>query len=98
MKRLLTLLMVVGLLVLAPHMIQAQELLTNGNLNALDDAGNPDPFLYYSMPLGWTINTDPCSYSPCAIVRYPGYPAGYAEHTASWRRKHERCRVQFHRG
>ena len=83
MKRMLTLVLVVALLALAPHLIQAQELLTNADLNALDDAGNPDPFLYYSLPVGWTINTDPCSYSPCAIVRYPGYPASYAEHTAS---------------
>lgn len=81
MTRLLSLLMVVGLLAGAPALVHAQELLTNGSLDLLDEDGNPDPGLYYSLPVGWTINTDPCSYSPCSIVRYPGYPASYAEHS-----------------
>lgn len=81
MKRSLSLLVVIGLLAVAPAVSQGQNLLTNGDLNLLDEDGNPDPGLYYSLPVGWSIETDPCSYSPCAIVRYPGYPASFAEHT-----------------
>jgi hypothetical protein len=77
MNRKLSLTVAVGALVFVPTLGQAQNLLTNGNLNSLTQIG--DPNLYYPTPTGWTINTDPCSYSPCAIVRYPGFPAGYAE-------------------
>lgn len=81
MKRSMSLWAVIGLLAFLPTTGQAQELLTNGGLNLLDEDGNPDPGLYYSLPVGWTIDTDPCSYSPCAIVRYPGYPAEFADRT-----------------
>jgi hypothetical protein len=80
MKRTLMLLAAIGAVSLLPNVGHTQELLTNGNLNALDSDGNPNPALYYDLPAAWTINTDPCSYSPCAIVRYPGYAAGFAEH------------------
>jgi hypothetical protein len=81
MKRTLMLLAAIGAVSLLPNVGHTQELLTNGNLNALDSDGNPNPALYYDLPVAWTINTDPCSYSPCAIVRYPGYAAGFAEHS-----------------
>jgi hypothetical protein len=57
----------------------ATELLTNPGLDVLDSDGNPNPAVYYDMPVGWLIETDPCSYSPCSIVRYPGFPATYAD-------------------
>ena len=81
MKRMSSLMVVIGLLAFMPASSQVQELLTNGGLNLLDEDGNPNPALYYSLPVGWTIDTDPCSYSPCAIVRYPGYPATFADRT-----------------
>ncbi len=88
MKRMLTLLMLVGLLALVPAFGQAQELLTNGNLNMIDEDGNPNPALYYNEPVAWEIVTAPCSYSPCAILPYvpggvytpyAGYVAGFAD-------------------
>lgn len=88
MKRILSLLTMVGLLSLAPTLSQAQELLTNGNLNQVDEDGNPNPALYYNEPIAWDIVTDPCSYSPCAIIpyvpgqiytQYAGYVAGFAD-------------------
>src|SRR5262249_37087297 len=57
--------------------------LTNPGLNALDTLGNPNPALYYDLPVGWTIDTEPCSYSPCSIVRYPGFPASYADRSGA---------------
>ncbi len=79
MKRMLTLFAVLCAAVLMPTTGFAVNLLTNGDLNSLTQIG--DPNLYYPTPTSWTINTDPCSYEPCAIVRYPGYPASFAEHT-----------------
>lgn len=88
MKRTTTLWTVAILLILVPCAVHAQELLTNGNLNQVDEDGNPDPGLYYNEPVGWEIVTSPCSYSPCAIVpyvpgqvytQYAGYIAGFAD-------------------
>ena len=88
MNRILSLLTMVGLFGLAPTLCQAQELLTNGNLNQVDEDGNPNPALYYNEPVAWDIVTDPCSYSPCAIspyvpgafyTQYSGYVAGFAD-------------------
>jgi hypothetical protein len=59
--------------------LAATELLTNPGLDVLDSDNNPNPALYYDKPLGWEIETDPCSYSPCTIARYPGFPATYAD-------------------
>jgi hypothetical protein len=59
----------------------AVNLLDNGDLNTLTPASNPA--LYYDTPTGWTIETDPCSSDPCAIVRYPGFPASYADRLAA---------------
>jgi hypothetical protein len=82
MKRTLTLLTVIVLLMLAPAVCQAQNLLTNGNLNLLDEDGNPNAALYFNLPVGWTINTDPCSYSPCdPVIRYPAWAGDFAEHS-----------------
>jgi hypothetical protein len=73
---------------LAPCAVHAQELLTNGNLNQVDEDGNPNPALYYNEPVAWDIVTSPCSYSPCAITpyvpgqlytQYAGYIAGFAD-------------------
>ena len=70
--------------------VRAQELLENGNLNATVQIG--DPALYYPEFVSWDINTDPCSYSPCAIspyvpgafyTQYSGYPAGFADRQGS---------------
>jgi hypothetical protein len=64
----------------------ASELLINGNLNSTVQVGNPA--LYYPEFVGWTIATDPCSYSPCPILPYvpggvytpyAGYPASFAD-------------------
>jgi hypothetical protein len=60
----------------------APELLTNPGLDVLDSDGNPNPALYYDLPVGWDIATDPCSYNPCSIVRYPGYAASFADRIA----------------
>ena len=58
----------------------ATELLTNPGLNVLDSDGNPNPALYFDLPLGWNIETDPCSYSPCdPVIRYPGWAGGFAD-------------------
>lgn len=88
MNRILSLLTMIGLLGLAPTLSEAQELLTNGNLNQVDEDGNPNPALYWNEPVAWDIVTDPCSYSPCAITpyvpgqfytQYSGYIAGFAD-------------------
>jgi hypothetical protein len=47
MKRTLMLLAAIGAVSLLPNVGHTQELLTNGNLNALDSDGNPNPALYY---------------------------------------------------
>ena len=88
MKRTNCLWAVIGLLVFSPLAGQAQELLSNGNLNQVDEDGNPNPALYYNEPVAWDVVTDPCSYSPCAIIpyvpgqvytQYAGYVAGFAD-------------------
>jgi hypothetical protein len=88
MKRILSLLTMVGLLALVPAICEAQELLTNGHLNEADEDGNPNPALYWNEPVAWDVLTDPCSYSPCAITpyspgsfytQYSGYLAGFAD-------------------
>src|SRR5262245_413224 len=80
MKRVL---MLVAIVAMSSNIASGVELLTNPGLDTLDTLGNPNPALYYDLPVGWTIDTDPCSYSPCAIVRYPGFPAGYADRLAA---------------
>jgi hypothetical protein len=71
---------------LAARGVQAQNLLSNGNLNSVTQVGSP--ILYYAEPTDWTITTDPCSYDPCAIIpyvpgqlytQYAGYIAGFAD-------------------
>ncbi len=85
MKRMLKL-VALGALVCSPMVAQGQELLVNGDLNSTTQVGSPA--LYYSEPLPWVITTDPCSYSPCAILPYvpggvytpyAGYQAGFAD-------------------
>jgi hypothetical protein len=66
--------------VVGKESLYAQNLLVNGSLDVLTPASNPA--LYYDTPTAWVIETDPCSYDPCAIVRYPGFPAGYADRLA----------------
>lgn len=78
MKRNLTLLAVLTAVALMPSAGHGQNLLVNGNLNMKTQVG--DPGLYYPEPLPWKLTTDPCSFSPCAIVRYPAFPETYAEH------------------
>jgi hypothetical protein len=73
----------------------AQELLTNENMDSTVQVG--DPALYYPEFVGWTFTTDPCSYSPCSIspyvpgafyTQYSGYPATFANRLASDPAKH----------
>ena len=87
MKRTFTLFLASGLLALLPATCQAQNLLANAGLNSTTLVGSP--LLYYPEPTSWTITTDPCSYSPCAILPYvgagqpytpyPGYIAEFAD-------------------
>ena len=72
----------VAAVAMSSNVAYGQELLTNPGLDALDTLGNPNPAVYYDLPVGWTIATDPCSYSPCSIVRFPGFPASYADRLA----------------
>jgi hypothetical protein len=85
MKRTAGLTALVALWLLSPIVAHAQERLVNGNLDAIVQVG--DPALYWPEFVGWTITTDPCSYSPCAIspyvpgafyTQYSGYPATFA--------------------
>lgn len=69
----------------ATAQIAQAELLTNGSLNTLIVTGPPN--LYYPTPGGWLLSTDPESFPQLGnpnppIVRYPGFPASYAEHTS----------------
>jgi hypothetical protein len=75
-----------ALLTLGHLAANAQELLVNGNLNSTAQVG--PTALYYPEFTDWTIATDPCSYSPCAIspyvpgafyTQYSGYPAAFAD-------------------
>ena len=76
MKRLLSRLVVVAaLLAIAPAIGRGQELLTNGNLNATT------PGEWLDLPAGWLLETDPTVTGPAAPIRYPGFQAGYAEHS-----------------
>jgi hypothetical protein len=76
MKRTSSLLLVIGLLLLAPAMCQAQNLLTNGNL---DQTYSGD---WLDLPAGWLLSTDPTETDPMnAPIRYPAFQASYAEHT-----------------
>ena len=86
MSRLHTFLALPALLILGSVPAGASELLLNGNLNSTVQVG--DPSLYYPEFTGWTIATDPCSFSPCPIspyvpgafyTQYSGYPAGFAD-------------------
>ncbi len=85
MKRMLVLFAV---LAMTANFSQAQELLSNGNLNAIFQNPPGSEALYYPEFVDWTMTTDPCSYSPCAILPYvpggvytpyAGYPAGFAD-------------------
>ena len=78
MNRMLTLFAVLSAMALMSSSGNAQNLLLNGNLNATTQVG--DPAIYYPEPTSWTLTTDPCSTFPCAIVRFPGNPAPFAEH------------------
>jgi hypothetical protein len=75
MKRLLTGLVAVGLLVVAPASTQAQNLLTNGDLNATTSGE------WLDLPTGWLLETDPTETGPDAPIRYPAFQATYAEHS-----------------
>jgi hypothetical protein len=85
----------------SPAIAHAQNLLINGNLNALDTASNPNSALYYDVPTGWNISTTPQSFpqpsnpSP-PIVRYPAYPASFADRlgitSPTKRRSRRECR------
>lgn len=79
MRRILLMSLFIGAVVCAPITTWGANLLTNGDLNSLTQIGSPA--FYYPTPTGWTLNTDPCSSTPCTIVRYPGFPAEYAEHS-----------------
>lgn len=85
MKR-LTVLSTLAALMLGQGSAQAQELLSNGNLNSTIQIG--DPALYYPEFVDWAITTDPGSYSPSPIfpyvpgayyTQYAGYPAVFAD-------------------
>jgi hypothetical protein len=85
MKRTASLPAWLALWLLGPVTAPAQERLVNGNLDSIVQVG--DPGLYYPEFVGWTITTDPCSYSPCPITpyapgqlytQYSGYPASFA--------------------
>lgn len=75
MKRSLNVLTFVCLIGLAPMLAQAQNLLTNGNLNSTT------PGDWLDLPTGWLLETDPTVTGPQAPIRYPGFQAGYAEHS-----------------
>jgi PEP-CTERM motif len=87
MKRMLFLSVMIGLLAFAPAVSRAQNLLTNGNLDASVQVGSPID--YWPEPVAWTITTDPCSYSPCTVIPYTaqgqpytpsaGHIAGFAD-------------------
>lgn len=68
MKRMLALFALAALLAFAQNSVRSQELLSNGNLNATHQVG--DPALYWPEFVGWEMITDPCSYSPCPISPY----------------------------
>lgn len=83
MKRVLV---VFAVLAMSQSFASAQELLSNANLNATVQVG--DPNLYYPEFVDWDFVTDPCSFSPCPIspyvpgafyTQYSGYPAGFAD-------------------
>jgi hypothetical protein len=85
MKRVLALSALAALLAFAQNSARAQELLSNGSLNAIHQVG--DPALYWPEFVDWQMITDPCSYSPCPIspyvpgafyTQYSGYPASFA--------------------
>lgn len=86
MKRMLVLAVLAAVFVAGQNSTQSQELLSNANLNATVQVG--DPALYWPEFVDWTFVTDPCSYSPCPIspyvpgafyTQYSGYPAGFAD-------------------
>lgn len=82
MKRITALIAVVVAALVAPNVL-AQNLLTNGNLNSLIPEPPGSPF--YETPTGWNISTNPQSFPQPGnpnppIVRYPTFPAGFAEH------------------
>jgi hypothetical protein len=69
-----------------PAAAQAQNLLVNGNLNDQTQIG--DPAFYYTTPTGWSISTNPQSFPQPGnpnppIVRYPTFPATYADRLAA---------------
>lgn len=84
MKRLFVLIVVFAM---SASVSQAMELLSNGDLSLTTQVG--PPALYYPEFTDWTMGSDPCSWSPCAIVPYTGYqvfytpypvyPAGFAD-------------------
>ena len=85
MKR-LTVLSALAALMLGQGSAQAQELLSNGNLNSTFQNGSAA--LYYPEFVDWTFTTDPGSYSPSPITpyvpgqvytQYAGYPATFAD-------------------
>lgn len=87
MKRLMILFVLSSLFVTGHNTLQAQELLSNGNLNATHQVPPGSEALYWPEFVGWTMVTDPCSYSPCPITpyvpgafytQYSGYPATFA--------------------
>lgn len=90
MKRMLVLLVFAVVLAATQSFTQAQELLSNGNLNATVQVGPSS--LYYPEFVDWDMVTDPCSYDPCPIspyvpgafyTQYSGYPAGFANRLGS---------------
>src|SRR5262245_28242649 len=59
-----------------PALGHAQELLTNGNLNALQATD------WIDIPASWTVSTDPQSINtPASPIRFPAFPSDYSEHT-----------------
>ena len=89
MKR-LAVLSALAAVMLGQGSAQAQELLSNGNLNSTIQIG--DTALYYPEFVDWTFTTDPGSYSPSPIspyvpgafyTQYAGYPAAFADRLGS---------------
>jgi hypothetical protein len=76
MKKLLVLVAVLSVAALAPTLGQAQNLLTNGNLNSTT------PGDWLELPTGWTLFTDPTMQDPMnPPIRYPAFQANYADRT-----------------
>jgi PEP-CTERM motif len=61
---------------LMPALAQAQNLLTNGNLNATV------PGDWLDLPAGWQLVTDPTETGPMAPIRFPAFQSTYSDRTA----------------